>query len=134
MPDTHTYDYAVVRVVPDVQRGEFINCGVIVFCRTKKYLVAEVAFDEARLLAFAPAIDVLEVRRHLEVIPRICAGDSTAGPIASLSQSERFNWLIAPRSAMIQMSSVHSGIADDPSQVLGKLMTSMVVQSGNRND
>ncbi len=130
MPDTHTYDYAVVRVVPDVQRGEFINCGVIVFCRTKKYLVAEVALDEVRLLAIAPGIDVLEVRKHLEVIPRICAGDSTAGPIAGLSQSERFNWLIAPRSAMIQMSSVHSGIADDPTQVLGKLMASMVMQSG----
>lgn len=134
MPDTHTYDYAVVRVVPDVQRGEFINCGVIVFCRTKKYLAAEVAFDDARLLAIAPEIDLIDARRHLEVIPRICAGDSTAGPIAGLSQSERFNWLIAPRSAMIQMSSVHSGIADDPTQVLKKLMSSMVKQSGKRSD
>lgn len=130
MPDTHTYDYAVVRVVPDVQRGEFINCGVIVFCRTKKYLAAEVALDEVRLRAIAPDVDVLEARRHLEVIPRICAGDSTAGPIAGLSQSERFNWLIAPRSAMIQMSSVHSGIADDPTQVLTRLMASMVIQPG----
>lgn len=128
MPDTTTYDYAIVRVVPDVARGEFINCGVIVFCRTKKYLAAEVALDETRLLALAPDVDVGEVRRHLGVIPRICSGDLTAGPIASLSQSERFNWLVAPRSAMIQMSSVHSGIADDPTQVLVKLMETMVTR------
>ncbi len=128
MPDTHTYDYAIVRVVPDVARGEFINCGVIVFCRTKKHLAAEVVLDKARLLALAPDVDVTEVRRHLEVIPRICSGDLTAGPIASLSQSERFNWLVAPRSATIQMSSVHSGIADDPTQVLPKLLETMVTR------
>lgn len=133
MPDTHTYDYAVVRVVPDVQRGEFINSGVIVFCRTRKYLAARVLLDESRLRAIAPGLDVDEVRKHLEVIPRICAGDDTAGPIAGLSQSERFNWLVAPRSAMIQMSSVHSGIADDPAMVLARLMDSMVTLPGNAN-
>ena len=105
-----------------------IDVIVIAYSRTPN--VAEVAFDDARLLAIAPEIDMLDARRHLEVIPRLCVGDSTAGPIAGLSQSERFNWLIAPRSAMIQMSSVHSGIADDPTQVLKKLMSSMVVRSG----
>lgn len=127
MPDTHTYDYAVIRVVPDVQRGEFINSGVILFCRTRRFLAAEVALDESRLRAINADADVVEIRRHLALIPRLCAGDQSAGPIAMLSQSERFNWLVAPRSAVIQMSPVHSGITDTPDQALQRLMASMVL-------
>jgi hypothetical protein len=128
VPDTHTYDYAVIRVVPDVQRGEFINCGVILFCRTRRFLAAEVALDESRLQAINADADVVEIRRHLALIPRLCAGDQSAGPIAMLSQSERFNWLVAPRSAVIQMSPVHSGITDTPDQALQRLMASMVLK------
>ena len=127
MPDTHTYDYAVIRVVPDVQRGEFINSGVILFCRQRRFLAAEVALDESRLQAINADADVVEIRRHLALIPRLCAGDQSAGPIAMLSQSERFNWLVAPRSAVIQMSPVHSGITDTPDQALQRLMASMVL-------
>jgi Protein of unknown function (DUF3037) len=126
MPDTHTYDYAVIRVVPSVDRGEFINCGVILYARTLKFLGALIELDQARLLGLDPHADIEEIRSHLDIIPGICAGDTEAGPIAALTQSERFNWLVAPRSAVIQMSPVHTGITTDPAASLQKLMASMV--------
>lgn len=127
MPETHTYDYAVIRIVPHVGRGEFINCGVILYARTLKFLSARITLDETRLGALFPDVDVDAVRAHLDVIPRICAGEEGAGPIAKLGQSERFNWLVAPRSAVIQMSPVHTGISDDPASALERLMTTMVI-------
>jgi hypothetical protein len=108
-----SFDYAAIRVVPRVERQEFINAGVVVFCLEKQYLAARIHLDEARLRALWPATDVELVRQHLEAIPRICAGDETAGPIASLSQRERFHWLIAPRSTVIQLSPVHSGLCEN---------------------
>ena len=113
MPVPSSFDYAVVRVVPRVERGEFINAGVIVFCLERRFLAARVAVDEARLKALWPEIDVELVRRHLEAIPKIAAGDPAAGPIARLSQRERFHWLVSPRSTIIQVSEVHTGLCEE---------------------
>jgi hypothetical protein len=109
-----------------VERGEFINAGVIVFCLERRYLEARVVVDEPRLKALWPELDVETVRRHLEAIPKIAAGDRSAGPIAQLSQRERFHWLVSPRSTIIQVSPVHSGICDEPEatveQLAGRLL------------
>jgi hypothetical protein len=107
-----SFDYSVVRVVPRVERGEFINAGVIVFCLEHKFLEARVLVDEARLRALWPEVDVDLVRRHLEAIPKVAAGDPSAGPIARLSQRERFHWLVSPRSTIIQVSPVHTGLCE----------------------
>lgn len=122
MPVPSSFDYAIVRVVPRVERGEFINAGVIVFCLEHKFLEARVSVDEARLKALWPAIDLDLVRRHLEAIPRVAAGDPSAGPIAQLSQRERFHWLVSPRSTIIQVSPVHTGLCEErPGGVLEEL-------------
>lgn len=113
MPVPSSFDYAVVRVVPRVERGEFINAGVVVFCLERRFLEARVVVDEARLKALWPGIDVDLVRRHLEAIPKIAAGDASAGPIARLSQRERFHWLVSPRSTIIQVSPVHTGLCEE---------------------
>ena len=118
MPEPSSFDYAVVRVVPRVERGEFINAGVIVFCLEQRYLAARVEVNEARLRALWPEVDVELVRKHLEAIPKICAGDAAAGPIARLSQRERFHWLVSPRSTMIQVSPAHSGLCGEPGKTL----------------
>jgi hypothetical protein len=107
-----SFDYAVVRVVPRVERGEFINAGVIVFCLEHKFLAAKVVVDEARLRALWPSIDLDLVRRHVEAISKIAAGDASAGPIAQLSLRERFHWLVSPRSTIIQVSPVHTGLCE----------------------
>jgi hypothetical protein len=126
MPAPASYDYAVVRVVPRVDREEFINAGVILFCKTCHFLAARVGVDEKRLRALAPAVDVDLVRRHLDAIPRICAGEEDAGPIARLSPSERFHWLVSPRSTMIQASPVHGGFSDDSAARLDELFLRLV--------
>lgn len=121
MPTQSSFDYAVVRVVPRVEREEFLNAGVIVFCLEKNFLAAKVRIDAGRLKTLWPEIDVELVRQHLEAIPKICAGDLSAGPIAQLSLRERFHWLVAPRSTMIQVSPVHSGICESPEPALERL-------------
>ena len=126
MPVT-SFDYAIVRVVPCVEREEFLNVGVILFCREQQFLDARIALDTARLTAFAPSIDVTEIERHLNLIPHICAGDG--GPVGQLSQPERFHWLVNPRSTSIQVSQVHTGICDDPVATLDHLMETMVLTS-----
>lgn len=132
MPAHSSFDYAILRVVPHVEREEFLNAGVILFCRTRGYLAARIALDERRLLALAPDLDaetLAEIRAHLDTIPRICAGERDAGPIARLSQAERFHWLVAPRSTLIQPSSPHSGLCDDPAAALDRLFSEMVLTS-----
>ena len=126
MPERASFDYAVVRVVPRVEREEFLNVGVIVFCRARRFLDARVELDARRLAALAPGLDPSEVAAHLEQIPRVCAGGDGAGPIGRLPQRARFDWLVAPRSTMIQTSAVHSGLCSDPEQALEHLMDSMV--------
>lgn len=126
MPARSSFDYAIVRVVPRVERGEFINAGVILFCLTQRVLTARVELDERRLAALAPEVDVALVRGHLEAIPRICAGGKAAGPIGQLPQKERWHWLVAPRSTILQTSPVHTGLCEQPERALEQLMDQMV--------
>lgn len=123
MPAPATFDYALLRVVPRVERQEFINAGVVVFCLEKRYLAARIHLDPARLKALWPEADADLVREHLEAIPRICAGDPKAGPIAKISQRERFHWLTSPRSTIIQPSPVHTGVCDHTDGILDRLAT-----------
>ncbi len=128
MPDaTHNpFVYAILRVVPRVERGECFNAGVVLFCRQRKFLAARVELDERRLVALAPDVAADEVRGHLEALARVAGGDARAGPIAALSQSERFGWLVAPSSTMIQPSEVHTGLCDDPRATLDQLFEELV--------
>lgn len=121
-----SYDYAVVRVVPRVERGEFVNAGVILFCRTRRFLGARIALDTARIVALAPKVDITELTRYLAVIPLVCAGGMDSGPIGALPLADRFHWLVAPRSAMIQTSPVHCGLCDDPTAALDHLLEALV--------
>ena len=121
MPTPASFDYAVIRVVPRVEREEFINAGVIVFCLEKRYLAARVHLDADRLRALWPDADIALVLEHLNAVPRICEGDPAAGPIAKLTQRERFHWLISPRSTVIQPSPVHTGLCDGTDGLLDRL-------------
>ena len=126
MPTLSTYDYAIVRVVPRVERGEFINAGVIVSCAAIGYLQARIELDEAKLLALDPGADVAGIRSGLAAIPIICAGGKAAGALGTLSTRERFHWLVAPRSTSIQTSPVHTGRCTSPERQLEHLMQQMV--------
>ncbi len=123
----NSYDYAIVRVVPCVERGEYINAGVILFCRTRRFLDALIYLDIQRLTVLFPAIDLDMVQRHLDIIPLVCAGSAEAGTIGQLSQSERFHWLVSPRSTIIQTSPAHSGLCTDPAATLEHLLKTMVL-------
>ena len=127
MPAQSSFDYAVIRVMPRVERGEIVNAGVILFCLEKDFLKARVEVNEPRLRALWPEIDMELVRQHLEAIPKICAGSQDAGPIARLSLRERFHWLVAPRSTMIQVSPVHTGLCEPPEHALDELFRQMVL-------
>lgn len=120
------FAYAIVRVVPHVERGERLNAGIVLLCRPRRFLGAEMRLDEARLRSLDPACDVDEVRAHLDLIRRIAAGDPGAGPIAALSQAERFHWLVAPASTVIQPSAVHAGLTADPAATLEHLVRTLV--------
>src|ERR1700729_3446509 len=121
MPAPASFDYAILRVVPRVERQEFINAGVVVFCLEKRYLEARVRLDEARLSALWPEADVELVRQHLDALVRVCKGDATAGPVAQLSERERFHWIVAPRSTILQPSPVHTGVCDGTDGLLDRL-------------
>ncbi len=121
-----SFDYAIVRVVPRVERGEQINAGIIVMCATADYLAAKIALDPARLLALDPHVDLAEVEAALALIPLIAAGDPRGGPIAHLPRGERFHWLVAPRSAIIQTSPVHTGLCEQPDAVIDQLIARLV--------
>lgn len=122
----HPFQYAVVRVVPRVERGESLNAGVILLCRPRRFLAARVELDPARLRALAPDVEPATIGSHLEGIVRIARGDADAGPIAALTQGERFHWLVAPSSTVIQPSEVHTGLCDDPAQELDHLFERLV--------
>ncbi|MDQ6681349.1 MAG: DUF3037 domain-containing protein [Pseudomonadota bacterium] len=126
MPDHSTYDYAVVRIVPRVERGEFVNAGVILSCASTGFLQARIELDEARLLALDAGADLPGLRAALAAIPIVCAGGAVAGPIGALSVRERFHWLVAPRSASIQTSAVHTGRCVDLSETMERLLERMV--------
>jgi len=127
VPALSSFDYAILRVVPRVEREEFLNAGVILFCLERDFLQARVELNEARLRALWPEADLELIRQHLEAIPRICAGSPDAGPIARLSLRERFHWLVSPRSTMIQVSPVHSGLCEEPERALDELFRRMVL-------
>ena len=125
-PPRNAFQYAIVRVLPRVERGESLNVGVVLLCRPMRFLGARIALDETRLVAFAPDLDPATIRPHLEAIERIAAGDPTAGPIAGLGQAERFHWLVSPSSTIIQPSEVHAGLCDDPAAELDHLVATLV--------
>lgn len=124
MPDT--FDFALIRVVPRVERGEQMNAGVIVACATRGYLGAAVHLDRAKLAALDPTADADDIASALELIPLIAAGDKRGGPIAQLPRGERFHWLVAPRSAVIQPGPVHTGMCSEPADALAQLMAKLV--------
>jgi len=126
VPALSSFDYAVIRVVPRVEREELINAGVILFCLEQDFLQARVEVNEPRLRALWPEADVELIRQHLDAIPKICAGSPDGGPIARLSLRERFHWLVAPRSTIIQVSAVHAGLCDSPERALDELFEQMV--------
>ena len=119
MPGLHSYDYAFIRVVPRIENGEFVNVGVILFCRTLRYLNAKIHVNAAKVRALSPDLDMALLLTHLDFVPRICAGD---GPIGQLGQAESFHWLVAPHDTMIQTSPVHSGLCTDPAAALERLV------------
>ncbi|HUR79302.1 MAG TPA: DUF3037 domain-containing protein [Thermoanaerobaculia bacterium] len=124
--ERHAFDYAIVRVVPRVERGEFINAGVILFCSTAAYLQSRIELDRGKLQVLAPTCDVAAVETYLDIIPKICAGGGEAGSIGQLPQRARFHWLVAPRSTIIQTSPVHSGVHDDLDAALTGLFEKLV--------
>ena len=128
MAAEYTYDYAIVRIVPRVERGEQINAGVILSCPDADFLDARIELDEARLLALDPAVDLELMRANLATIPAVCRGGAGAGPIGELPPRGRFRWLVSPRSTIVQMSSVHTGRTSDPDQALVRLVDTMVRQ------
>lgn len=123
------FQYAIVRVVPDAERGECVNAGVVLYCRRRRFLAARTALDERRLAALHPDVDLEAVRGHLDALGRIAAGAPDAGPIAALPPSERFHWLVAPSSTIIQTSPVHTGLTDDPARELDHLFTRLVASA-----
>lgn len=129
MPERLAFEYAVIRIVPRVERGEFLNAGVVLICRSRRFLGGRVAFDRERLACFAPWLDaqlVDAIEDQLLLIPRIAAGDPEAGPIAQLDFRERFHWLAAPSSTVLQASPAHTGFCVDPETHLDKLFDELV--------
>ncbi len=126
MPVRNAYEYALIRVVPRVERAEHINVGVVLFCRERRFLAARLEVDAARLCALAPDLDVETLREQISHIPIICAGGRAAGPIGDLPAHERFRWLTAPRSAVVQPSPVHVGLCAEPGAALDRLFVQLV--------
>ena len=122
----YSYDYAIIRVVPRVERGELINVGVILSCPDVAFLEARIELDASRLLALDATLDVETTRANLETIPLVCRGGDAAGAIGALPQRSRFHWLVSPRSTIIQFSPVHTGRTDDPGKALERLLDTMV--------
>ena len=127
MPGPEPFQYALLRVVPDIERGETLNAGVVLFSRRHGFLEARVALDERRLAALAPDADATMIARQLDGLVRVAAGDPDAGSVAALPQSERFAWLVAPASTAVQPSAVHTGLCENPAAALERLFTRLVV-------
>ena len=133
MSDSRPFEYAVLRVVPRVERGEAMNVGVVVIARPSRYLAARIELDDDRLAAFAPWLTSSqrgEIAATLALIPRICAGDPDAGPIAKLSLTERWHWIVAPSSSMIQAGPVHTGLSATPEAMLDRIFSEQVAAPG----
>ena len=124
--DRHVFEYALLRVVPRVERGECINAGVLVYCRAKGYVGARTHLDEARLLALDPDVDLAGVRAALRAVEGVCGGGAAAGQAAQDDAGRRFRWLIAPRSTVIQPGPVHTGLTVDPAAETERLLDLLV--------
>lgn len=124
----HPFEYAIVRVVPRVERGEGFNAGIVMLSRAGRFLGARTTLDEALLAVMSPDCDPEAIRDHLAAIERIAAGDPDAGPIADLSAPERFHWLVSPSSTVIQVSPVHTGLTADPAATLDHLFRTLVLR------
>ena len=122
----NSYDYALIRLVPSVERGECLNTGVILFCRTLGFLGARIHLNATRALALSPDLDLAVIQQQLNTMLLICKGGPEAGDLGKMSQSERFQWLVSPRSTIIQISPVHEGVGDDPEAALEHLLKTMV--------
>jgi len=126
MQDNHLFEYAVIRVVPKVEREEFLNVGVVLYCSRQRFLKFLYSVNEGRLASFAPSLDIEELRSHLEAFDLIAHGDPKGGPIARLDAASRFRWLTATRSTILQSSKVHPGLCDQPGKGLEKLFRELV--------
>jgi hypothetical protein len=126
VPERSSFDYALIRVVPRVERGEYINAGVLLFCKSRDFLAARTHLDVARLTALSPGVDAGPIGAHLATFTQVAAGGAGSGPIGALTQTERFHWLVAPRSTVVQVSPVHSGLCEDPRATLEELFSRMV--------
>ena len=120
------FAYGIIRVVPRIERGEGFNAGIVVFCRPRRFLAARVELDAEVLRALDPGADEAAVRAQLDSIARIAAGEADAGPIARLEPAERFHWLVAPSSTVVQVAPVHTGLTDDPAATLARLFEALV--------
>lgn len=132
MQENHTFEYAIIRVVPQVEREEFLNVGVILYCRHRQFLQMKFTLDETRLLALNPNADLNDIRSHLQAFQQISQGNPEAGPIAALDTASRFRWLTAKRSTVIQSSDVHPGLCKEPEQTLEKLYQQLVLVNSER--
>lgn len=126
MPEQHLFEYAVIRIVPRVEREEFLNVGVMLYCAQKKFLQVRFGLDTSRLALLSDSLDMDEIKDYLCAFERICAGGKDAGPIGKLPVAERFRWLTATRSTVVQTSKVHPGFCDDPADKLDRLYEQMV--------
>ena len=122
-----SFDYAIIRIVPRVEREEFINAGVVVFCPEQRFLGARVKLNEGRLVALAPHVDVEVVKSRLSGLAAVCRGDASAGEVARLGLRERFHWVVSPKSTILQVSAVHSGLCESPEQVLARLFEELCI-------
>ncbi|MDQ2658173.1 MAG: DUF3037 domain-containing protein [Bacteroidota bacterium] len=127
MQDKQLFEYAVIRVVPHVEREEFLNVGIVLLCASRKFLSAKIELKEDRLLALSNGLDLPELQEHIASFERICKGGSDSGPIGKLSIAERFRWLTSTRSTVLQTSKVHPGLCDDPGEMLEKLFNQLVL-------
>ena len=129
MPSRSPFSYAVLRIVPDIEREEFVNAGLVLFCRSRRFLRARTSLDAERLRALRPSADVDGLAGQLALIEQIAAGEVTGGPLADMSQSERFHWLTTPRSTAVQPGPIHGGMADDPDATFEHLYSTLVDRS-----
>ena len=127
MQENHSFEYAVIRIVPRVEREEFLNVGVILYCQKHQFLQIRFTLDENRLLSIYPALDISEIRLHLEAFEKICMGGAQPGSIGALDIASRFRWLTAKRSTIVQISDVHPGICKDPGKELDHLFKQLVL-------
>jgi Protein of unknown function (DUF3037) len=126
MPARSDFQYTILRVVPRIERGECMNAGVVLYCRQLHFLGVRIGLDPGRLQALAPSLDPATVQPHLDAIAAVVAGDASGGPLAQLPASDRFGWVAAISSTVIQPSEVHTGLTDDPAATLEHLFTSLV--------